>query len=190
MLLRVSDLKQYAYCPRVVYYHYVLPVDSQSTFKMEYGRISEEQLEKLEKRRKFKRYGIDEGVRRFGKWVVSERLGLTGKIDLLIESGGRYYPVDFKMTDGGVRENHKLQLAAYGLILEDLHGAPVEQGFIYLTAQEEVVPVALDEPLRLKCTDALREIRRMIEEEWMPEAASQLKRCDDCEYRNYCRDIW
>ena len=36
----VTDLKQYAYCPRVVYYTYCLPLLRPMTFKMERGIAS------------------------------------------------------------------------------------------------------------------------------------------------------
>jgi len=32
--LKVSDLKQYYYCPRVVYYQYVMPVDKAVIYKV------------------------------------------------------------------------------------------------------------------------------------------------------------
>ncbi len=38
MMLKVSDVKQYLYCPRIVYYTYVAPVPRRITFKMRYGK--------------------------------------------------------------------------------------------------------------------------------------------------------
>jgi CRISPR-associated exonuclease Cas4 len=190
MFLTVSDLKNYAYCPRLVYYRYVLPVEGKTTFKMEYGRISEEQMRSIEKRRKLKEYGLEEGSRRFGEWVRSERLELSGKIDLLIESRGGYFPVDFKTTEGPVQESHKMQLAGYALILEDTRGVAVERGFIFLLPREDIVSVELDAALKSQCERAIEEMKRIIHDEWMPEAPDNRNRCTDCEYRNFCRDIW
>ena len=94
------------------------------------------------------------------------------------------------MTEGGVQENHKLQLMGYGLILEDIFGVVVQQGFIFLIPRQDVVPVLLDAPLRAKCESALKDIRRIVRDEWMPEFPANRNRCTDCEYRNYCRDMW
>jgi len=190
VFLRVSDLKQYVYCPRVVYYQYILPVDRKPTFKMDHGKVSEEELKRLEKRRKFKKYGLEGGVRHFGKWISSEKWQLNGEIDLLIEADGQYFPVDFKMTQGGVRENHRMQVAGYSLILEDMYDVPVEKGFIFLIPEEDVVPVIIDNRLKERCEEMLSKIRKMVEEEQIPEATPARNRCTDCEYRNYCRDIW
>ena len=37
MTFTVTDLKQYEYCPRIVYYTYCLPLIRPTTFKMEAG---------------------------------------------------------------------------------------------------------------------------------------------------------
>lgn len=39
--LRVNDIKQYAYCPRIVFYQYSMPVEKKATWKMEQGTIEE-----------------------------------------------------------------------------------------------------------------------------------------------------
>ncbi len=61
--LTVNDLKQYLYCPRVVYYYTVVPVDRKITYKMERGRLSQAELERLEVRRKLTKYGLTGGER-------------------------------------------------------------------------------------------------------------------------------
>jgi hypothetical protein len=38
--------------------------------------------------------------------------------------------------------------------------------------------------------EMVREVRLTIEKEAMPEATPVRARCLDCEYRNYCADIW
>ena len=65
MLLRVSDLKQYAHCRRIVYYTYVMPVEKKTTYKMEHGKLSEEVIATLETGRKLRAYGLEKGKRHF-----------------------------------------------------------------------------------------------------------------------------
>ena len=48
---RVSDLKQYCFCPRIVYYHHCLPDVRPTTFKMEMG-IQQGALERSRERRR------------------------------------------------------------------------------------------------------------------------------------------
>ncbi|MFZ5864059.1 MAG: CRISPR-associated protein Cas4 [Nitrospirota bacterium] len=188
--LRVTDLKQYEYCPRIVFYQYVLPVEKVSTYKMEAGKAQEARLDVLEKRRKLVRYGLGDGRRRFHVWLSSERLGLSGKLDLLIETDSKRYPVDFKFTSGGVRANHRAQLGAYALLIEDVMGGRVERGFIYLIPRQDAEDVLITEELRASVTDALDVIRTMVRDEVLPPPTPHRARCTECEYRNYCGDIF
>src|SRR5438094_1227131 len=98
--LRVTDLKQHAYCPRIPFYQHVMGFTGKPTYKMKRGRDAQAAIEALERRRKHREYGLAEGRRHFGSWLTSERLGLSGKLDLLIETEAACFPVDFKYTTG------------------------------------------------------------------------------------------
>ena len=109
--LRVNDLKQFEYCPRIVFYNTVMPVERKITVKMERGKEEELRLDALENRRTLKRYELGSGERRFHLGLESVRLGLSGKLDLLIISPKGFFPVDFKYTRGRPHRNHLVQLA-------------------------------------------------------------------------------
>lgn len=190
MLLRVSDLKQYVYCPRIVYYNYLMPVEKKVTYKMEHGKVAEAEIAALEKRRKLKPYGLEEGKRRFDVWLKAKGIGLTGKIDMVIESGDCFYPVDFKFTKQPPNKNHIYQICGYALMLEEFFRTRVELGFVYLIPMKDVAVFSLKDDLKRDCCRMIAEIRGMIDEERMPEASSHRDRCEECEYQNYCRDIW
>ena len=66
----VTDLKQWAYCPRVVYYHRVLPGAGQSTWKMREALNAQDLIERLEMRRGLREYGWEGAHRRFGESLV------------------------------------------------------------------------------------------------------------------------
>jgi CRISPR-associated exonuclease Cas4 len=190
MELRVTDLKQFYYCPRIVYYQYVLPVDRPVTYKMEKGKAAHEEIEALESRRKLKEYGLERGRRSFDLWLKSERIGLTGRLDLLIETDDGLYPVDFKFTRDKPRKNHLYQLAGYALMLEDEREKPVHKCFVYLIPQKDAVVFDLTDEIKRACLKTLGDIRSMIREERFPSAPSERGKCADCEFQNYCRDIW
>lgn len=189
-MLRVNDLKQYEYCPRVVFYQYVMPVERKATFKMEHGKSAEARLDMLEQRRGVQRYGLPDGERRFHVWLSSSVLGLSGKLDLLIESSTGRYPVDFKETTGPVRSNHLLQLCGYAMLVEEAYHHPVPRGFIYLIPTNSIEPVEMTDELRAKTVVALDRIREMILSQRVPAATEVSSRCTDCEYRNYCGDVF
>lgn len=188
--LRVSDLKQYAYCPRVVYYQYVMPVEKKTTFKMDYGKIEEERIDRLESRRKLKEYGLSQGRRLFHHFINSPRLGLSGKLDLLIETENEYFPVDFKYTTGSPHKNHIYQICGYALILEDLYGMEVKRGFVYLIPRNDAVVFDLNDQLKRETLKMLDDIRDMIRMDKIPAVVENRNKCYDCEYRNYCGDVF
>ena len=188
--LRVNDLKQYEYCPRIVFYNTVMPVERKTTLKMERGLAEEFRLDALEKRRTLKRYDLTSGERSFHVSLTSERLGLSGKLHLLIASPKGYFPVDLKYSKSRPHRSHAFQLAGYALLVEEAFGTPVETGFIYLLPIQEVVAVELTRRLKEEALARLAAIRLMITEGILPPATEFRNRCDDCEFRNYCGDVF
>lgn len=188
--LTVNDIKQYFYCKRVVFFNHVMPLDKKLTYKMEHGQLSEEDIRRLESRRKLKKYNLEQGERIFSLWMTSEKMGLSGKLDLLIISPRGYFPVDFKYTTGSPYKNHIYQLGGYALLVEEKYQNKVSHGFIYLIPQEDVRIFDLTEDLKKEVLITLEEIRTMILEEKMPEASVSRRRCQDCEFRNFCGDVF
>ncbi|PYP82753.1 MAG: CRISPR-associated protein Cas4 [Blastocatellia bacterium AA13] len=188
--LRVTDLKEYEYCPRVVFYNTVMPVERKTTLKMERGKDEEFRLDALEKRRSLKRYELASGKRSFHVWLESKRLGLTGKLDLLISSPRGYFPVDFKYSQSRPHRNYAFQLAGYALLVEEAFGAKVETGFIYLLPAQEVVAVEVTPRLKEEAVERLAAIRDMIKDGILPPPTPFRNRCEDCEFRNYCGDVF
>jgi CRISPR-associated exonuclease Cas4 len=188
--LRVHDLKQWDYCRRIVFYNHVMPVEKRSTYKMRHGRAAEDAIDRLEKRRKLTEFGLGEGNRLFHLWCNSDELGLSGRLDLLIDSPAGLFPVDFKASERQVHDNHITQLCGYALLVEAKFLRCVERGFIFLIPCEEIVPIELTTERKAACRDMLAEIRASVNTEIIPDPTDVRTRCDECEYRNYCSDIF
>lgn len=188
-MLVVSDLKQYAYCPRIVYYRYCLPAIRPVTYKMEQGRAAHNNEEGRERRRSLRTYGLVEGERYFNLDVTSEVLGLRGRIDLAIRSTTEAIAVEYKDSPGRAGRHIRLQLAAYGLLLEELWGAPARRGFIYFIPARRAREVALDIELRADVQRVLAAIQDIIRTEEMPAPPVQRGKCEVCEFRRFCNDV-
>jgi CRISPR-associated exonuclease Cas4 len=191
-LVRVTDLKQYAYCPRVVYYQYCLPGVRPITYKMQTGIDAQDRVEELEKRRSLREYGLEEGERHFNIALTSARLACTAQIDLVVETGTgterRLLPVDFKMSQQEPGRHFRLQLALYGMMLEEAWLAPAPEGVIYLIPVKRALRFKLDKRLRADAESMLAAIRMMVTQERMPPPTPQRSRCVDCEFRRFCND--
>jgi CRISPR-associated exonuclease Cas4 len=188
--LLVSDVKQYIYCPRIIYFYYVLPIPRRVTKKMEYGRLEHIEIMHLEKRRKLKAYGILEGSRDFHVPLHSPRLGLNGLLDMSITtSKGEIYPVEFKHSISKKGLHQKYQLAAYAMLLEEASQKSVRYGFLYLIPTKTVVGMEITVSMREHVKKILSAIRKIIVNERIPGYIRSKARCTDCEFKNYCADL-
>jgi len=187
-LIRVTDIKQWFYCPRVVYFTYLMPVEKKITAKMTFGAEEHEVISALEHRRKLQEYGITEGERRFHVPLKSRQLGLSGTLDLLLVSGADCIPVEFKDTSRGVSQNHKYQLAGYALLVEETYSSTVDRGFVYQIPTGRISTVRLDGGTKDTVRQAVTDIHAMIAAERMPDPPSQRGKCTDCEFLHFCGD--
>jgi CRISPR-associated exonuclease Cas4 len=188
--LRASDLRQYLYCPRAVYFSLVVPVERVETFKMSAGRDAEREHARLERRRNLARYGLADGIRRYDVPVVCGKLGVSGIVDEVVHGPDGPVPVEVKFTEGGVAFGHKIQLAVYGMALEEASGTPVPMGFVHLVPGKQTRAIVLDDKLRAAATDVTRRIGTMIATQEFPPPADKLAKCDGCELRCFCNDIY
>lgn len=187
--LTVTDIKQWLYCPRVLFYTYCLPVPRRPTFKMQNGREEHERTTDLEERRSLRAYGLLQGERLFRVALSSPRLALSGHLDMLIVTENEAIPVEFKSTRRAPGRNHRHQLAAYALLIEEEWRKPVWRAFFYLIPSRRASPVEIDPAEKQRVLRAVEDIRAMVAGERMPAPTRQHGRCVDCEYRLYCADV-
>lgn len=188
-LLTVTDLKQFDYCPRIVFYEQCLPHVRPRTYKMDAGREAHEIEQRRAARRSLHAYGELAGERQFDVRLASELLGFVGLMDeVVITDDGGVFPVDYKLAKRA-RANYKLQLTAYALLLEEHYQTPVGFGYLYLIPVKKLVKVVISTKLRNSVQSQLHAAQKMIAQERMPAATSVKNRCTDCEFRRFCNDI-
>jgi CRISPR-associated exonuclease Cas4 len=194
-MFTVTDLKQFTYCPRIVYYHHCLPAVRPVTYKMEAGTEAGGLEEMRELRRSLRPYGLGRGERHLDVALSSEQWGLRGRADLVIDTddnpaGAReLIPVDFKLSPGRLGDNLRMQLLAYGVMLEETWGAPAQRGFIYFIPSRRAVEVPFTPELRARLEAALKVMRDIVQRERMPPPTRGRGRCEACEFRRFCNDV-
>lgn len=190
LTFQVTDLRQYLYCPRVVFYTYCLPLIRPTTFKMEEGLRSHREEAERERRRGLRVYGLPEGERITRVDLASGRLGLRGRVDLVIRVENREaIPVEYKNSVRVPGEHFQLQLATYGLMLEEKWGLPVRRGFIYAIPLRRAREVPFSPAMFKKVEDAAIAMWEMVEGEQMPEPPARRRQCVACEFRRFCNDM-
>lgn len=189
---RVTDLKQWVYCPRVLYYAMCLPKIRPTTYKMEAGIEAGQNEEGREERRSLRPYGLEEGRREFDVALSSSRYGLRGKADLIVwidnPPPGAFVVVDYKLSNIA-GEHFKLQLMAYALMIEEMSGLTAKCGYLYFIRKRRSEKVLFTPRLREKFLLTLEAMHHMLHTELMPEATPNRNKCLACEFRRFCNDV-
>jgi CRISPR-associated exonuclease Cas4 len=187
---RVTDFKQWVYCPRVLYYQVCLPKVRPVTYKMKAGREAGLAEEGREVRRSLRTYGLKAGRREFEVPLLSSTLGLRGKPDMVVwlDDVREVIPVDYKMSEMA-GEHFKLQIVAYGVMLEEVSGYTAKRGFLYSIPKRKAEEVKIDKRSREKLQTALTEMHRILRYELMPAPTPNRNKCLACEFRRFCNDV-
>jgi CRISPR-associated exonuclease Cas4 len=186
--LIVTSLKQYGYCPRIVYHETILGRTRPTTYKMDDGVLAHEAERQRARRRKLSQYGIDNGQRVFNLRLRDPQLRLTGIMDEVIYlPDGNIIPVDYKVAKQ-VSRSHRLQICAYAMLIESVLGGSVPHAFVYLIPLRKTQRIRLDKRLRDDTLAALEEMRHMITSEIMPPPINIPAKCTSCEFRRFCND--
>lgn len=187
-LFTVTDLKQFMYCGRILYYHTCLPDIRPVTYKMQAGVRRHETEHKRSLRRTMRLPEIDSAQREFDIALQSSEIGLSGQIDEVIFMQDMIIPVDYKLAKKASL-HFKVQLTAYAMMLEETFGLPAPTGILYLIQKRDAVEVTISRTLRRKVLDALSEMRQIAETEAIPVPTKNRRACLDCEFRRFCNDV-
>jgi len=156
-------------------------------YRLEEGKEAHaEQARRLFRGQKLR--GIPEGEYRFEVGWVTERWGLSGKVDLVVVREEEVIPVDFKDSRNLEAAHFRLQLGAYALLMEERFGRPAVRGFLYSIPRRLAFEVRITPPLRRKVVETVQEMARWVQGEAMPEGPKSRAPCVACEFRRYCND--
>lgn len=66
----------------------------------------------------------------------------------------------------------------------------VGRAFLYRIPNDRIFEIDVGAEARGRVAEAVRAIREVEEREIFPEATRVRGRCVECEYANYCGDVW
>jgi CRISPR-associated exonuclease Cas4 len=120
------------------------------------------------------------------KPLFSRRYLLTGKPDYLVEENGARIPVEVKpnRVANEPRLSDTLQLAAYGLLVEETFGTRPPYGL--LKYRDAVFRVELTDDLLGELLSVLNEMREDLNAAEVARSHDDARRCRACGYREAC----
>ncbi|NLW16854.1 MAG: CRISPR-associated protein Cas4 [Firmicutes bacterium] len=192
VVLHPTDIRQYLYCPRIIYFTYVQPVRKLPTLKMRAGAEVHQLEAKAVARGRRSQRELPKGIVRNNVSLYSRSLGLSGKLDrLIICPDGKLAPVELKPSPI-LETRHQYQLVAYAMMVEEEYKGQVEEAYIYSLSTRQVLPVTVSTEKKKYVKDCLSRIRRIIQSEHFPPATAGRRgaKCRDCEYRRYCGGVY
>jgi len=118
--------------------------------------------------------------------LFSARYQLAGKPDYLIREGGQVIPVEVKSSPrpSAPYPSHRLQLAAYCLLVEDEYGQAPPYGLIKY--RDGTFTVDYTPQLRSQLLATLAEMRSLLNADDVPPNHASPSRCQHCGYRTRC----
>lgn len=180
--LPLSALAQYTYCPR------------RAALILLEGEWEDNQFT-LRGKRAHEQVDIPEGLLREGVWVEralplwSERLGLSGRADVVEFVEGRPYPVEYKVGRRWPRELARkaaeIQLCAQALCLEEMFGQSVMEGALYSKASQRRREVRFTPELRAATLATIGALRKLLKQAQLPPPAAD-ERCKHCSLMAIC----
>jgi CRISPR-associated protein Cas1 len=175
----LSYINTLVFCQRRFYYEFVegemVVNEHVEEGKLKHARPDEMMQERSEKGKLVSRR----------QYVASERLGVSGYIDILEESSGMVYPVEYKKGRSGEWLNDKIQLCLQGMLIEEATGRTVPYGYLYYIASNRRKKILFDEELRAKSIETVREAFRIAASGMIPDPVHD-NRCNGCSLRPIC----
>lgn len=185
----VENIKQFLYCPRIVFFERCLPGIRPRTFAMDAGHEDHIEARRNALRRLMPDREFDGAQRTFDIDIIDPAINLRGRLDeVIVTRQGETIPVEYKAARK-ITPAHRIQVTAYALLLERQSGKAVSQAYIYLipTRKTHLLPITLED--RAVVEQILMSLQTMIAHEHMPEPTAIRARCSVCEFRRFCNDV-
>ncbi|MCF7803753.1 MAG: CRISPR-associated protein Cas4 [Candidatus Marinimicrobia bacterium] len=185
-----SDMLEYLYCPRFIYFENVLdiPENQGSRWKVQKGRSIHKKKAAQNPDYLRKKRGVTD--KQTEVKLHSDNLGVRGIVDeILTLDDGTMAPLDYKYAEykGRIYQTYKYQTAIYGLLIEENYGKPVKTGYlVYTRSKNKLLDVPITDTLKAHAKETISSIRTVIRDGWFPQSTKYKKRCIDCCYHGIC----
>ena len=183
----VSLIREWVYCPRVVYYQETLTKSIHHPTWVQQGTDFHQQEEKLWQRRNLTRFNLQEGKKFYQLYLKDKALSLHGIVDMAIESEQKVYAIEFKLSTFKKHRKDILQLVAYAMLLEKHFQKECSLGFI-LGKGKILHKISITEESKNEVAKIVQEIKTCLEKGYKPKSSATASQCSACEYLNFCND--
>ena len=123
--------------------------------------------------------------------IDSEELKLKGIIDQIHVYENDYVPFELKTgrapTDG-VWPSHRIQIAAYSLLLQEKFKKPIKEGFVFYLDTKEKRRIAINPFMKEEVKKIVDEVISLLENKQLPDFCGNENKCRKCGLKQTCYD--
>ena len=188
MMLTPSNIIQYLYCPRFVYFEHVLkiPQNEQKFYKVEKGRSIHEYQSKTNKDYLRKKIGV---TQKLSEVYLSDDK-LRGVVDeVLWLQDGSMSALDYKFAQykDKIYTTYKTQMHCYAYLIQKNYQKQVNKSFlVYTRSKNKLITLEVSNNDINNIEQSIENIMEIIEKNYFPKATNYKSRCNLCTYSNIC----
>ncbi|HLC62562.1 MAG TPA: CRISPR-associated protein Cas4 [Candidatus Nanoarchaeia archaeon] len=123
--------------------------------------------------------------------VESEGLKLKGIIDQVHVYEQDYVPFELKTgraPDSGVWPSHRIQIAAYSMLLQEKFNKPIKEGFVFYLDTKEKRHIAMNPFMKDEVRQIVSEVIGLLESRNIPDFCNNENKCMKCGLKATCYD--
>jgi CRISPR-associated protein Cas4 len=121
--------------------------------------------------------------------VESDELRLKGIVDQIHVYDGEYVPFELKTgrtPQDGVWPSHRIQLAAYSLLLQERFKKPIKEGFVVYLDTREKRHIAMNPFMKEEVQQIVDSIIALLEKKELPDFCNNENKCRKCGLKETC----
>ena len=185
-----SLLRQYCFCPRIPFFTYVRQLHPPRAPWVEAGVAMHQRIEQLLKRRDLTKLTSGRSYRlKTEVPLYSPDVPFHGICDAVLElEDGTYIPLEIKSGNASPHTGEIIQLCAYAVLLEQLHGGRIDIGFILYETKSKHKEILFTDAVRRKLDFCVEAIQRDAAKALVPQTSASDAQCTQCEFMNFCAD--
>ena len=123
--------------------------------------------------------------------VGSDELQLKGIIDRIEIYENGYVPIELKtgkMPKEGVWPGHRIQIAAYAMLLEEKFKTQIKEGFVSYLDAKETRHIAINPFMKEEILNLIKEVQNLLKNHNLPNYCENRNKCTNCGLRDTCYD--
>jgi len=123
------------------------------------------------------------------KRIESEKLQLKGIVDRIEVYENCYVPIELKtgkMPKEGVWPGHRIQIAAYAMLIEENFNTSVKEGFIRYLDTNQTRQITINPFMKEEIISLTKEIQELLKTQDIPNYCENRNKCTNCGLRQTC----